>query len=578
MVCAKDKLFLIKAASIDEGRYDMQQVREPGRRVREDAHLQVLTRSLLHEVASDLDTYWGGGDISPSSYETAWVAMVRDPIAPGRLAFPRSLSCLIQTQEADGSWKPHFPHSILPTMAAALALARAPRRTPGARPARDRALGYLHRVLRDWEPAGYDTPLYEFLLPMLAGELEALGFRLRVPDLPALQERQRQKLERLPLELIYTGQSNLIHGLEALPQVLDYRRLRAVRSPEGSYGNSPSSTASVLIHGPVWDEKAAGWLAQLSRRAFGGIGGAMPTSFPADTFEVAWVLYFLLAGGARLDPKRNATHRLLLRWLQDCLSREGASFARLGSLPSDVDDTAMVLAVLNRSGIATPLDPLWCFFEGDHFVSYAGERTASTSANAHVLEALLSADLRPVEDRDRYRRHRRTIEKLVEYLLDTRETLGRSSHWVDKWHQSPYYATQSCVLALCRVPDPAVHQELRSTFGWLLESARPDGSWGSSDGGMATAEETAYGLLSLRALRHALPFYESERASMVMASALGRISRWSGLLSPRGETPPPSAVHHGSPGEDPLPALWVDKTPYAPARVIRAAMLGSLRY
>jgi halimadienyl-diphosphate synthase len=301
----------------------------------------------------------------------------------------------------------------------------------------------------------------------------------------------------------------------------------------------------------------------------------MPCSYPADTFEVAWVLYFLLVGGLRLDPRRNATHRLLLRWLQDCLSSSGASFARLGGLPADVDDTAVVLTVLNRSGIPTLLDPLWGFLESDHFVSYAGERTASTSSNAHVLEALLSSPAPLATDQDGSHRYRLIVDRLVEYLLQARESSAAGSWWTDKWHQSPYYATLSCILALCRVPDPAVHQELRPALGWLLETERPGGGWGEDGSSNATAEETAYGLLALRALRHAVPVYEPDRAVLAMASASRRLADWSHMLASKdlGHQKKRRAFHADVPA---LPALWVDKTPYAPARVIRAAMLASL--
>ena len=531
----------------------------------QDTWLPMLTERLVEEVAADLDTQWGSGDISPSSYETAWVAMVPDPQRPGRLAFPEALECLLRTQQSDGSWQAHFPHSILPTMAAALALAKSPRQTHHVRSGRDRALAYLHRALAGWTITSYDTPLFEFLLPLLAGELHALGFTLRVPEYELLQQRQREKLRRLPLELLYSGESNLIHGLEVLQPVLDYTRLRGVQSPQGSYGNSPSATAAVLLYGPCWDEKAATWLRHLARRAFGGLAGAMPSSHPADAFEVGWVLYFLLLGGKQPEGTSNATHRALLRWLGECLSDRGAGLARLGGLPCDVDDTAVALTVLNRSGFAVPLDSLRHFESGDHYVSYAGERTASTSANAHVLEALLSQERHSSpDDRDRFLSHRRSAAKLAEYLLGQREENGS---WQDKWHLSPYYATLSSVAGLCRLRDTAVAHRLEPTVSWLLDTQHAGGGWGSL--GRATAEETAYALLALRALHQALPFYQTERAAMAAAQGRRQLFCWLRAGKPSRATLQPGR----QPG--PLPALWVDKSVYAPARVVRAATLAA---
>ena len=334
-----------------------------------EGRLQLLTRTLLHEVADNLDDDRGGGDISPSTYETAWVAMVRHPRYPNRLAFPESLSWLLKTQQSNGCWDGNFPYAVIPTMAALLALAKAPRQTKQIRMAQARAERYLQQKIPHWDIATYDTPLFEFLTPLLTTELAMYGIQLPVPQLELMAERTAQKLRRLPLDLLYAGKSNIIHGLEALTAVLTYERLRAVQSRDGSYGNSPSATAAVLIHGPTWDEKAARWLRHLSSRAFGGMRGAMPASHPADAFETAWVMHLLLHGGVRFSGKTNATHHLLLHWLQSCLTPSGASYARQIGLPCDVDDTAVIIAVLNHCGMQTPLDALWLFEVDDHFVS-----------------------------------------------------------------------------------------------------------------------------------------------------------------------------------------------------------------
>jgi halimadienyl-diphosphate synthase len=281
----------------------------------------------------------------------------------------------------------------------------------------------------------------------------------------------------------------------------------------------------------------------------------MPSSHPADTFEVAWVLHFLQQGGQRLDTKRISTHRILIDWLQECLAEEGASFARADGLPADVDDTAMVLAVLQRSGLQVPLDRLWHFETPQHFVSYAGERISSTTANAHVLEALVSA--RPLP-RDQFLRHRRATRKVVDYLFDQRDPRG---FWMDKWHLSPYYATLSCVLALARAPLPAVHRQLLLTLDWLLDTQDETGGWRP---GAATAEETAYALLAMRTLGKMLPFHRPECSRRALES--GR--RWLDA---------PGRLEGSSSALMAAPALWIDKSTYAPARVIRAAILAALR-
>src|SRR5579862_6338270 len=84
---------------------------------------------LLAETAADRDPRWGGGAISPSPYETAWVAMVRDPHQPERLAFPDALRALLAMQQSDGAWGGVSPYTMGPTLAGLLALVKAPTQT-----------------------------------------------------------------------------------------------------------------------------------------------------------------------------------------------------------------------------------------------------------------------------------------------------------------------------------------------------------------------------------------------------------------------------------------------------------------
>jgi halimadienyl-diphosphate synthase len=527
---------------------------------RSRARVEARVADLLAAIAGDEDEQWGGGSISPSAYETAWVALVRSHEHPGALAFPEALTWLLREQRGDGSWGPPFPHALLPTLAAVLALRRCPWQTEPIASAVVRAERYLRRALGRWRAEGVDTPFFEFLVPVLATELERSGLHLPVPDLELMRRRRQEKLERLPLPLLYTGQSNLTHALEALGERVAFGQITARRAAYGGYGYSPSSTAAVLLHGPTWDDAAARWLRHLSERSPGGVPGAIPASHPADTFEAGWALHALLHGGFPLDPRTNPAVHALLEWLACSLTSAGASFARQHAMPCDADDTAMALIALNRLGRLAAdwqrtfrlppaaLDPLWTFEREDHFVSYVGERTASTSANAHVLEALTS-----VEDAARPDLANRRA-KLVRYLLDQRVPEG---YWLDKWHLSPYYATMSCVLALSRVSDPAVHQAVMPTLRWLRETQRPGGGWGDR---RATAEETAYALLACRALLRALPAAAGDGDKDMFRRGRTYLLRRLGGLE----------------DDAALPTLWVDKTLYAPPRVIRAAVLAAV--
>jgi halimadienyl-diphosphate synthase len=196
----------------------------------------------------------------------------------------------------------------------------------------------------------------------------------------------------------------------------------------------------------------------------------------------------------------------------------------------------------------TPLDPLWRFERDDHFVSYAGERTASISANAHALEAMLSVDALGVTPGLAARQ-----KKVVTYLLGTRDG---DSAWRDKWHLSPYYATLKAARALARTPDFVVSQQLAPTAGWLCRTQQRGGGWGME---RPTVEETAYAVLTLRGLT------AIGAAPLAQANAVDAVRRGRVYLR-----------RHLAELEGPLPPLWVDKSLYTPPRVVRAAALAAL--
>jgi halimadienyl-diphosphate synthase len=505
------------------------------------AALQQQAHRLCAAVAADLDPLWGGGAISHSAYETAWVALVRDPHRHDRLAFPATFEWLLRQQHADGRWGAAFPYSVLPTLASLLALARTPRPSARSQTAQTRARAYLLRRLPAWDPATFDTPLFEFLVPTILTALADPALTLAAPGLDLMRQRTQIKLAHVPLDLIYEGHSPLIHGIEALMPVLDTARMLSCQAANGSFGNSPAATAAVLATSPTWNTRAAAWLDHLIDREVGVDHGGMPTSHPADIFEVAWVCTWLWYGGIPLtitDP----IVRSLLEWLDASRADHGLAFARTPGLPPDVDDTAVALAVLRRAGHLVPLTPLWRFQVGDHFVSYFGERIASCSANAHVLEALCT-DTNELSG---------IRANLVRYLLDQRTGTG---WWEDKWHLSPYYASASCILALVGTPEMTQPEELQPTLAWLLASHQEKG-WGMAS---PTAEETAYAVLSLLALRHIVP--RADRAAWRRAISAGwkSLARHGALLAP---------AH--------LPTLWVDKTLYHPRRVVAATILAAL--
>jgi hypothetical protein len=203
----------------------------------------------------------------------------------------------------------------------------------------------------------------------------------------------------------------------------------------------------------------------------------------------------------------------------------------------DADDTVVALLLLRRHGYAIDPAALLAFEGAECFRSFPFERTASTTVNAHVLEAL--RDWRA----DRADGYAPQIAKIVAYLRAERR---EGAYWFDKWHVSPFYATAQVALAARGIAAELV----AGTRAWLLETQRPDGLWGWH---AATAEETAYAIHALVALE---PAADGATAG-ALARAAAALSAWF--------------------DDTDYPELWIGKGLYTPYAIVRAAIVAALR-
>jgi hypothetical protein len=306
----------------------------------------------------------------------------------------------------------------------------------------------------------------------------------------------------------------------------------ALAMPGGLLGSSPAATAAWAAAAPesaVGRERAVTALTAVAQR----YGGLFPEAAPITVFERLWVAAALAAPG--LPHPCLATVRAWAGQIYDAGGVRGAP----GLMP-DADDTAMAVLVSALAG--EPRDPtaLSVFETANHYDCYVGEDTGSVTANAHALQAL-GAHLRSKPAASAALRPR--MELTCQWLLAQQQHDGS---WTDKWHASPYYATERCVTALACHGGSHGPGAVRSAADWVLATQREDGFWGIWG---PSAEETAY---AVKILLH-VPDLAGQRQA---AEALDRAEA---ALCEEGRTP---AQRH--------PALWHDKTLYAPEAMIEA--------
>lgn len=511
------------------------------------------------------------GQTSPSVYETGRLVT----LAPWLTGHTERVRWLLDTQRSDGTWGPPDGYALVPTLSAVEALLST---GAVASPAVDRGLHALAVLLRGLATVP-DTPAADLLVPALVGQvndhLHRLGGRPPLP-LPAgmnggrLAGVRRLLLSGAPVpdKLLHAAES-VADLVRAAPAVHPVPPSSAPWSPDdvgtsaeslgapgrvaalestgvpGSVGASPAATAAWLASRPGAAGPAQASLEYLEtvvRRH----GGPVPCAVPIPVFERSWVLSTL----ARTRVPFTAPPDMV-RDLAAALGPDGTAAGP--GLPADADTTSVALFALASLGV--PADPacLWRYRVDAHFCTWPGENGVSVTTNAHVLDALgmhLATAGVSISDTLAATVDRTTVDRLAEWLCDHQTSDGS---WIDRWHASLYYATSCCVLALdrfgrsgpaARAVTPAVDRAV----AWVLDTQRPDGSWGRWTG---TTEETAYAMHVLLGTRRAFDGRTDRAVARGRAYLLETI-------------------------DAPGPALWHDKDLYRPGAIVRAFTVAAL--
>lgn len=451
------------------------------------------------------------GRISKSCYDIAWV--LRSGVITGD---DRTIliNKLRSSQYNDGSWGAQLTYI------------------------HDRVINTLAVVIALIEQGGFDFEVkrgIEYLnlfIPKLRTEaIETIGFELTFLsllktasrskiDLPydsdvvlyyaQLAEQKRGLLKAVPL----SRPTTITHSLEAFDD--DEIDLSTVALfDNGSLGNSPAATAFYVKKvGSTNAVKSINYLTQ-----FKSMDWDIPSIYPFEIFEKAWVLYHFLHVGIldKLDYKKH-TDYLWHHWQKF----GGASISN--DFPIiDSDDTAVTFIVLKETGYPVDATVFEQFEQEKWFRCFDLERNPSISANIHVLEAMILSD--------EYSGRDRAISKILAFL-----DKALSATWVDKWQVSPYYCAAHLLIAIRTLN----HSLLQKTLGFIYSSQNVDGGWGIRS---SSFEETKYVLLALGTLDRE---YQKDDSL-----ARARAFLQTGAFTPNVE-------------------LWVDKGLYAPLSVIES--------
>ncbi|GFP81673.1 ent-kaur-16-ene synthase chloroplastic [Phtheirospermum japonicum] len=221
-------------------------------------------------------------ELSISTYDTAWVAMVPSPNSSQEPYFPNCLNWLLENQCRDGSWaRPHHhPFLQKDVISSTLACVLALKKWGIGEEQIKRGVRFIESNFgsatdkRQIDPMGFDI-IFPAMLDY-AGDL-FLELRLEANVLSDLVRKRDLELKRC-------HQSNekeayLAYVAEGMGKVQDWKSILKYQRKNGSLFNSPSTTAAAYIGLPD-----SGYLNYLNS-AVEFFGNAVPAVYPLDIYS-----------------------------------------------------------------------------------------------------------------------------------------------------------------------------------------------------------------------------------------------------------------------------------------------------
>ncbi len=485
-------------------------------------------RQLLLTLDSD------GGLLTPSVYETAQVLrFCPDASDPAGVT-----EWLLSQQEADGGWgDPASPlYRAVPTVAALLALVERGPRDARTRQAIAAGIEAFASMAPHWQaPLPDDLPIAaELVLPQMLDAARRIGLPLPTTHFAPLRQLGRRR-RRLLACMRPAAATAPLHSWEAWGR----RPSRTLLDGSGGVGHCPAATAwwlHLTRTRPHQRDRQAGARAYLAA-AMGGSWpaqpGILPSAWPVQRFELAFVLHTLLVAGILHDLRLADVAAPLVGRLAGMVTPQGVGFSE--HFAPDGDDTAAAVAVLAASGYRGYDSALASFQAADHFKAYPFEMHHAPTVTARGARALALCG--------------RDDQPWLDALAAGQLQDGR---WVgDKWNRSWLYTTAVVLHALSGGSHP---EAVRAGVRALISHQHADGGWSSR--GASSLQESAYAVLALNTQRGSSSWDAPAEASWRRARAF--------------------LARHFDERRRLPERLWIHKELYTPIRIDRAFLLSAL--
>ncbi|XP_024018801.1 ent-kaur-16-ene synthase, chloroplastic isoform X2 [Morus notabilis] len=331
----------------------------------------------FEETKDKIESMFNKVELSVSSYDTAWVAMVPSPSSARDPFFPQCVNWLLENQHSNGAWGLPHHHSLLmkdallSTLASVLAL----KQWNVGEEQINKGLHFIEANLasvtddKQYSPVGF-----EVIFPTMieyAKNLD-LNFSMEPSNFDALIHKRELELKSAYGSNSEGQRAYLAYISEGIGKSVDWEAVMKYQRKNGSLFNSPSTTAVAFTN-----LKNADCLKYLCS-VLENFGSAVPAVYPLDMY----VRLLMVDNLQRLGIDRHfkeeirsvldETYRL---WLQ------GEE-----SILLDSSICAMAFRLLRISGYDVSSDPLTQFSE-DHIIDYLGGHMKDIGAILEIFRA-----------------------------------------------------------------------------------------------------------------------------------------------------------------------------------------------
>ncbi|KAJ9168340.1 hypothetical protein P3X46_019880 [Hevea brasiliensis] len=223
-------------------------------------------------------------ELSVSSYDTAWVAMVPSQNSSKQPLFPQYLNWIMESQQPDGSWAfdPAHPLLIKDSLSSTLACLLALHKWNVGDKLVHKGLDFITSNIwaatdkHQHSPRGFDI-----IFPGMIEHARDTGL-----NLPFNNSLIEGMLLKRNLEIkSFQGETNrLAYVAEGLTRLNDWQELMKYQRSNGSLFNSPSATAAAFIH--FHDGKCLDYLSSLVKK----FDKAVPTIYPLNIYPRLYMI------------------------------------------------------------------------------------------------------------------------------------------------------------------------------------------------------------------------------------------------------------------------------------------------